>query len=454
MVTASNVTQHIKPGTKVLFASVPGDGHFNPLTGLAVHLKSIGCDVRFYNSKQYAEKVKSFGMPFYPFVKARELTVENIEQEMEERKKIKGLIAKLNFDLVNFFILRGPEYYEDIQQIHKAFPFEVLVADVAFSGIPFVRDRMKIPVVSVSVFPLMESSRDLAPYGLGLTPATGFFGRRKQQLLHLVSNRILFRKPNKLLMKILGEHGIEAEGNLFDVLIRKSTLVLQSGSPGFEYKRSDLGSNVRFIGAVLPFAKKRQQPAWYDPRVNQYAKVVLVTQGTAEKSVEKLLVPTLEAFKNTDVLVIVTTGGTGTAELRTKFSQQNFIIEDFIPFNEVMPYCHAYITNGGYGGVMLGIDNGLPMVVAGIHEGKSEITARIGYFGLGVNLGTELPKPAQIKAAVEKVIADKSFKTNVANLRKELSTYNPQLLFEKYVQEAMGRKTIIRNGKHVESTIN
>lgn len=450
MTTAADAAQLIKPGIKILFANVPADGHFNPLTGLAVHLKNIGCDVRWYSSKQYENKVRSLDLPFYPFKKAKELTLETLEHDLPERKKIKGAIAKLNFDMINFFILRSTEYYEDIQQIHKTFPFDLMIADVAFSGIPFIKDKMKIPVISVSIFPLMESSKDLAPNGLGMTPATSFFGRRKQEALHFLSNRILFRKPNKLMNTIFTEHGIAVEGNVFDALIRKSSLVLQSGSPGFEYRRSDMNKNVRFIGALLPFSKKRQQPVWYDKRISQYQKIVLVTQGTAEKDVTKLLTPTLEAFKNTDVLVIATTGGSGTAELRTKFPQHNFIIEDFIPFNEVMPYCHAYITNGGYGGVMLGIDNGLPMVVAGVHEGKNEINARIGYFRLGVNLRTELPTPAQIKAGVQAVIADKSFRKNVDTLREELSTYNPQLLCEKYVYEVLGMKAVVKNGMRVE----
>jgi UDP:flavonoid glycosyltransferase YjiC (YdhE family) len=33
---------------KILFASIPYDGHFNPLTGLAVYLKSKGHDVRWF----------------------------------------------------------------------------------------------------------------------------------------------------------------------------------------------------------------------------------------------------------------------------------------------------------------------------------------------------------------------------------------------------------------------
>jgi MGT family glycosyltransferase len=435
-----DIPQHIKPGIKILFANVPADGHFNPLTGLAAHLKNIGCDVRWYSSSEYAGKIKNLDIPFYPFKKAMELTLETLDYHFPERKHIKGTIRKLNFDIVNFFILRSTEYYADIKEIHEHFPFDLMIADVAFSGIPFVKDKMNIPVLAASIFPLMETSKDLAPNGLAITPATTFLGRRKQDFLRFLADNVLFKKPNKIMRRLFARHGITMDGNIFDSLIRKSTMVLQSGSPGFEYKRSDMSKNVRFVGALLPHSKKKQQSPWYDKRINQYRKIVLVTQGTAEKDVTKLLMPTLEAFKNTDYLVIATTGGSQTAELRTKFPQHNFIIEDFIPFNEVMPHCSAYITNGGYGGVMLGISNGLPMVVAGVHEGKNEINARVGYFGLGVNLRTELPKPAQIKAAVEKVITDKSFRKNVVKLNQELSAYNPQHLVEKYVFEVLGKK--------------
>lgn len=429
---------------KVLFANVPADGHFNPLTGLAVHLKNIGFDVRWYCSTEYAAKIKSLDIPFYPFKRAMELTLETLDHHFPERKNIKNTIRKLNFDMQNFFILRSTEYYADIKEIHETFPFDVMIADVTFTGIPFVKDIMKIPVLTVGVLPLVETSKDLAPSGLGMTPATNFFGRRKQDFLRFLADKILFGKTNKLMRSILAQHEIYTNLNVFDLISEKSTLLLQSGSPGFEYKRSDMSKNIRFIGALLPHGKKRQQTPWYDKRVAQYRKVVLVTQGTAEKDVSKLLTPTLEAFQNSDYLVIATTGGSGTQELRTKFPQHNFIIEDFIPFNEVMPYCHAYVTNGGYGGVMLGINNNLPMVVAGVHEGKNEINARIGYFGLGIDLRTELPKPAQLKAGVEAVIADKSFRKNVVKLKEELASYNPHLLIEKYVYEVTGRKPVAK----------
>ena len=161
-----------------------------------------------------------------------------------------------------------------------------------------------------------------------------------------------------------------------------------------------------------------------------------------EKDTSKLLIPTLEAFRNTDRLVIVTTGGTGTEELRSRYPDDNFIIEDFIPFSDVMPYADGYITNGGYGGVMLGIQHELPMVVAGTHEGKNEITARVGYFNLGINLRTETPIPSQIRGSVEKVLHEATYVAHVKQLNREFSKYDPNQLCASYITKILNRHSI------------
>ncbi len=423
-------------GKKILFATFPADGHFNPLTGLAVHLKWLGCDVRWYTSNKYAGKLQRLNIQHFPFKKA--VDIADLENIFPERDSIKGQVAKLKFDIINAFILRGPEFYVDLLEIHKSFPFDVLVADCAFTGIPFVADKMNIPVISIGVLPLTETSKDLPPAGLGLTPTHSIWGRIKQSVLRLAADLIFFREPNKVMKKVLTANGIDTlNTNVFDLMVKKSTLLLQSGTPGFEYYRSDLGKNIRFIGSLLPYQSKKQTTQWTDERLNRYQQIIVVTQGTVEKNVEKILVPTLEAFKDTDVLVIATTGGTGTSELKKRFPHNNLVIEDFIPFGDIMPYADVYITNGGYGGVMLGIENQLPLVVAGVHEGKNEINARIGYFELGINLKTEWPKPEQMKKAIEEVTRNKKYKENVVNLAKEFSHYNPNELCARYIKEVL-----------------
>src|ERR1043165_10181867 len=102
----NSLLSSVKPGTKILFANFPADGHFNPLTGLAVHLKSVGCDVRWYTSSRYQAKIEKLDIPFYPLLNAVDFFTDPEGMESPERAKCKTAVGKLNFDIVNAFVLR------------------------------------------------------------------------------------------------------------------------------------------------------------------------------------------------------------------------------------------------------------------------------------------------------------------------------------------------------------
>jgi UDP:flavonoid glycosyltransferase YjiC (YdhE family) len=75
-----------------------------------------------------------------------------------------------------------------------------------------------------------------------------------------------------------------------------------------------------------------------------------------------------------------------------------------------------------------------------LHEGKSEICARVGYFNLGINLKTERPSPRQIKASVEKILANSFYKQNVSRLAKEFTQYNAGEITASFVEKLTGQK--------------
>src|SRR4051794_36525459 len=83
-------------GKKILFACVPADGHFNPLTGIAKHLQSIGYDVRWYSSAAYRDKLEKLEIPFYLFKRAMEVTGETVNEIFPERETIKNPVKKMN----------------------------------------------------------------------------------------------------------------------------------------------------------------------------------------------------------------------------------------------------------------------------------------------------------------------------------------------------------------------
>ncbi|WP_232540823.1 glycosyltransferase [Spirosoma endbachense] len=435
---------------RILFATMPMDGHLNPLTGLAVHLQQVGHTVRWYTGPTYADKIKKLGITYYPYGKAQEINQLNMDTVLPERQKIKSSIARLRFDINNVFLLRAPEFVEDLLAIHEEFPFDLLICDVLFTGAPFIKQLLHIPVVAIGVVPLGETSKNLPPTGMGLEPAATMLGQLKHRFLRYMTINHLLKPCTDLYNKLLAQHGLPATKDfVFDAFIRQPDLYLQSGVPAFEYPRSDISPNVHFVGPMLPYSNGHKHPFKQVAEVEQYKRVVLVTQGTVERDPEKIIIPTLEAYKgDSETLVIATTGGSQTAELRARFPQKNLIIEDFIDFNAVMPYAHVYVTNGGYGGVMLAIQNNLPMVIAGVHEGKNEIAARVGYFKLGVNLKTETPKQEQVRQGVEQVLANETYRQQVRRMGLEFRQYNSNILATRAISTLLQRQQKVNDWAH------
>ncbi len=421
-------------GKKILFATLPADGHFNPLTGLAKHLQAAGCDVRWYISPRYKDKLEKLGIGHYPFRQALDTNGHNLDEHFPARTAMQDPVERLNFDMINGLVNRSREYYADMREIHGSFPFDLVVADSLFPAIPFVKAKLNVPVVAIGVVPLAEISADLAPYGMALAPAADEAERAEHSTLRDFAQNVLFKPSIDAFDAILKEFGMVVPKSApFDLLIKQADLYLQIGTPGFEYPRTDLGNNIRFVGALLPYSAATERKPWSNDRLEKYEKIVLVTQGTVEKDTRKILEPTLTAFRDSDVLVVAATGESGTDELREKYAGENVIIEDFIPFDQVMPFAGVFVTNGGYGGTLLSIRNKLPMVAAGVHEGKNEVCKRIGYFRLGIDLGTETPDPAAIRGAVEEVLADPAYRENVIRLAGELATYHAEERCASYI---------------------
>lgn len=452
MVHTEMISQHAIAGTikgakkKILFANIPADGHFSPLTGLAVHLKNAGYDVRWYTGKSYAPKIEKLGIPVYLFNVAKEITVHNIDEVFPRRRHIKNPVKKVIFDICSYFIDRATEFYEDICNINDNFDFDVLLCDSAFTAMAFVREKLHKHTVCIGILPLCESSKQLPPPIMGLTPTTTLAGKAFHAFLRVLTDKVLLKKPHALIREQFEKQGMSTHGkNLFDVQINKSTLFLQSGAPGFEYPRGSMSQQIHFIGPLLPYNNQQHPPLHFSEKLHRYEKVLLVTQGTFESDVTKLIIPTLEAFKNSNYLVIVTTAGWHTSMLRERYKAfSNIVIEDFIPFSQVMRHANVFISNGGFGGVMQSICNHVPMVLAGIHEGKNEICARVGYFKLGINLRTERPSANKIKKAVDNVLSRKLFLHNVKRLASEFSNYQPAELCEKYIRELPVRRAEIQ----------
>jgi UDP:flavonoid glycosyltransferase YjiC (YdhE family) len=215
--------------------------------------------------------------------------------------------------------------------------------------------------------------------------------------------------------------------------------VWQLGVPGFFYPRSDWPrEKLTFVGIVPPAPEPPggwpNLPTWWGEVAGAERfpglKVVVVAQGTVETDPEDLILPTTRAMAGrADVLVAAILGRRG-ARLPARVSgalPDNVRMTDYLHYDAILPHAQAWVHNAGYGAVTHGISHGVPMVVAGEGQDKTENARRIAYSEAGVDLRTARPKARALKAAVTAVLDDPKYKSSVESLRRqaeELDCFN------------------------------
>jgi UDP:flavonoid glycosyltransferase YjiC (YdhE family) len=416
---------------RILFASMPADGHFNPLTGIAVHLAERGHDVRWYAGPTYGARLDRLGMRWFAYQLATEVMVSNLNELFPERAGLKGP-KLISFDLDKFFVSQVENHFQDMAAIRHEWPFEALVCDGALYAEQLVAESLHLPVFAVGLTMVMPDPNGPPPF-FGLRPARTPLGR----LQHAIVRKMLasgMRVGTTHYNEILARHGIapiRPDGFPHEPMLRTRRVFL-NGSPGLEFPGYQAPPNAEYVGPLVPARRALSASSPLpDAVVDPTKKVVAVSQGTVDNiDPAKLIVPTIEALKDSEYVVVATTAGAQTDALRARFPQPNIVIANFIDYDDLFPHVDVFVTSGGFGSNLAAFLHGVPVVGAGKREGKNDINARIGYNQLGIDLRTERPKPTAIRKAVHRLLDDPAYATRVANLRAELESYDPVTTIE------------------------
>lgn len=404
---------------KFLLATLPFVGHVAPMQPIAQQLIECGHDVVWYASKFFQSQVEATGARFVPITHALDCGDGDYNKYFPERAAFKGL-AQLKFDFKHLFIDPIPGHLQDLQAILREFPADVLLGDPTVVAVKILGEKLGMPWAYLNISVLGLPSRDVPPFGLGMLPAYSRLGRSRNAALYWFSDHIIFADVQKYFNQLAATIGFQPFR--FGPTV-SPWLYLQPSVPSFEYIRTDLPPTVHFIGSLLPKAPQDfQLPEWWDEVTHTTQPVVLVTQGTIATETQQLIAPTLQALADEDVLVVATTGGKNTDELKMNLPN-NARITSFIPFTQLMPHVSVYVTNGGYGGVTIALSHGVPIVSGGQTEDKPEVSNRIAYSGVGINLKTATPKPAQIRDAVGKILSDNRYQQKARQMQAEFATY-------------------------------
>lgn len=428
---------------RILIATVPAAGHFNPLTGPAVSLAEHGHDVRWYAGPEYAVRVERLGLEVIPYAEATEVTADNVNAIFPERQKLKGSKA-IEFDADVFFARPAGAQFRDIRNAREQFPFDALLIDGAFYAGYLASKLLDVPlfVIGSIAGPSLRGPNPVTPF-FGLRPPRSFVGRA----VNRVARALLLsgsRKGVETFNGILAEEGLPPVTieDYFDCTQQPDVArrVFNVGLPALDFPGAYVPPNAEWVGALLPYRRASAGPL---PQriLERSGHVIVVSQGTVDNhDPRKLMIPAIEAFAGRDGLLVVVTGGVGTSELRARYPHDNVLIEDFVDFDLLFPHTQLYVTNGGLGGVLLALSHGVPLLVAGTREGKGDINVRLAYRGLAVDLRSETPSAGAVARGAERVLRDKEMKGRIAGVRKALAEYDSVDIIERGMLDSLRSK--------------
>jgi MGT family glycosyltransferase len=403
---------------EILIAALSPIGHIGPLLNVARGLVDRGDRVTVLSGADRADQIRAVGATPATLPPQGDLDLALLDSD-SGREQTSG-IKRLNFDVVRLFVAPMPHQAKALAELLAQRRFDAILADYGFFGVlPFTLGERtaRPPVLLYSTTPLMISSRDTAPAGLGLPPSTSTLGRLRNRALNVLSHRVLLRQSQKAANYQLNRlNSRELPMFLFDSGVLADRLIAPT-VPEFDYPRTDMPANARYVGMVDPTPTvKFNPPSWW-PKLDGDRPVVHVTQGTIDNTdFSRLLQPTIEALADENMMVVATTGGPPVSELGFSLPPNAYVAE-YLPHDLLLPKVDVMVTNGGYGAVQRALSTGVPLVVAGDTEDKPEVAARVAWSGAGIDLRTGAPTGKAIRHAVREVLGDGRYLSRARELQ-------------------------------------
>lgn len=163
-------------------------------------------------------------------------------------------------------------------------------------------------------------------------------------------------------------------------------------------------------------------PSVYDrektdfPLIKSNVPVIYISLGTIVQGTASFFKLCIEAFKNEDVIVVMSVG----KSYRIKnlgALPSNFIVKNFIPQISILKQSDIFITHGGMNSVSEAMTYGVPMVVIPFVSDQPTNAEQIVKLGLGKKLDYSKIDGAILKATVMSVLNDNQIKENLVVMK-------------------------------------
>mgnify|MGYP003365630178 CR=1 FL=1 len=361
---------------KILMLNIPMHGHVNPTLAVTKELVDRGHEVTYLIGEEFGEKIASTG--------ANVITYEAQAGKKLTFKGISNIMSTI--------------YYKALE-IGKN--FDCLIYEMGFFFGAKLGEELGIKTVCLtSTFALNNKITDDFAQGKGF--------------LHKIMKSKLFRKVlSRLLIK---DKKLRHTDLMYELIDHNPGLNIVYTSRKFQIHNEDFDEKqFVFIG---PSVSGRQQES--DITFDEMkGKIIYISLGTVSTNTLKFFKTCIEAFKDTNVSVIMSIGKQINIE-NLGTIPDNFYVYAFVPQVAVLEHTDLFITHCGMNSANEAMYYGVPVMGVPQRADQPIVANRMKELGLGEVIHKKHVTATNLKETATKTLNDSTYKINMDKMREEM----------------------------------
>ena len=380
------------------FLGVPGHGHVNPTLPVVAELSRRGHQVIYYNTPEFREKTERAGATFRPYPEPNIST--------EELAEMVGALVDVTVRLLAESERLLPF---TLAELRREQPDVVVFDSICLWGMQAAH-LLGLPCVSsISTFvaegvPGLLRWRDLLHLLRHALPALPRMLLSRRRLIRQYGPEVF---PYRHIFPTIGNHNIVYT------------------SREFQPETDFIDDSFHFVGPSLAAATRMADDFPWE-RIGERRPLVYLAQGTVHASGD-FVRAAFSAFGDHPGQFVLAAGRAAAGAVAGSLMDDapaNFIVRPFVPQLELLPHVDLFVSHGGMNSINEALHEGVPLVVLPQQLEQVVNGRQVDAAGAGVVIGDRPPygrvRPAELRRAVERVLADDGYRANAARIGASL----------------------------------
>ncbi|NRR19729.1 macrolide family glycosyltransferase [Brevibacillus sp. MS2.2] len=371
---------------RVLYVTIPADGHVNPTLGLVKQLVDNGEEVVYMCSEEYRDRLAQTGALFRAYQMDEQVSRDLGFNPTEFRHP-------LHF---NDFMLRGiiePHIPEILRQIENE-SFDYLIFDSLFGwGGAILGEKLGIPTIcSVTNLAFAEPLSQIV------------------EVFHAsdVDVDALYERVTQTAQSIARVCNVAVPA-IEDITRQYGDMKIVFTSREFQPDADKLDESYIFTGPSI--TSRPDAPSFpFEKLRSPHNKIVYISMGSILTKDVELYKMCFAAFQDIPAQFVLSCGRDTELESFVDHIPPNFIVEPYVPQLEVLRQADAFITHAGMNSTSEALYFHVPLVMIPLSSDQPIVAKRVEELGAGITLDRGQLTPTALKDALMQVLNESTYK--------------------------------------------